>query len=144
MAEIYRYQAAGGVVIHAGKMLLLNRPKRHEIRLPKGHIDPGETPEVTALREAAEESGYDDLAIIADLGSQIVEFDLDNRHVIRTEFYFLMRLLSDRQISRPAHDTEQFKVRWTPVDEAIDLLTYAPEKSVAAKALTAAKAFPSL
>ncbi|CAN5488827.1 hypothetical protein BH10CHL1_BH10CHL1_01490 [soil metagenome] len=139
MAEIYRYTAAGGVVIHAGNMLLLDRPKRKEVRLPKGHIDPGETPEVTALRETTEESGYDDLEIAADLGSQIVEFEDEGRHVIRTEFYFLMRLLSDRQAARPSHDTEQFRVHWTPVAQTVDLLTYTPEKSVAAKAIAAAK-----
>ncbi len=141
MPKVERYKAAGGVVIHAGNMLLLDRPKRQEVRLPKGHIDPGETPEVTALRETAEESGYNDLAIVADLGSQIVEFDHDGRHIIRTEFYFLMRLLSDRQISRPVHDNEQFQAQWVPVAQAIDLLTYTPEKSVATKAIDAAKNF---
>jgi 8-oxo-dGTP pyrophosphatase MutT (NUDIX family) len=139
MPEIHRYNAAGGVVIHASSMLLLDRPGRDEVRLPKGHIDPGETPEATALRETMEESGYNDLAILADLGSQIVEFDHEGRHVIRTEFYFLMRLVSDRQVVRSPHDTEQFHIRWAPLEQAIDLLTYPAEKAVACKAIEAAK-----
>ena len=53
---IKRYETGGGVVVHEGKVLLLDRPKRGEVRLPKGHIDPGETPEMTALRETTEES----------------------------------------------------------------------------------------
>ena len=37
-----RYLAAGGVVIHDGRMLVLDRPSRGEVRLPKGHIEGGE------------------------------------------------------------------------------------------------------
>src|SRR5690349_21122258 len=103
MPEIHRYSAAGGVVIHRGQMLLLDRPGRQEIRLPKGHIEPGETPEVTALREVTEESGYNDLKIVTALGSQVVEFDHQGRHVIRTEYYFLMNLVSDQQAARDEH-----------------------------------------
>lgn len=138
MTEIHRYSAAGGVVIHADQMLLLDRPGRQEIRLPKGHIEPGETPEVTALREVAEESGYNDLKIVTALGSQVVEFDHQGRHVIRTEYYFLMDLVSDQQTVRDAHDTAQFQVRWTPLAEAVEQLTFAPEQAIARQAIAAA------
>lgn len=132
---VQRYSAAGGVVIDEGKMLLLDRPLRQEVRLPKGHIDPGETPDVTALRETAEESGYHDLAIVADLGSQVVEFDHQGEHFIRTEYYFLMHLLSHQQQMRPAQDAEQFRVLWTPIDQAVEQLTYGAEKAIARKAI---------
>lgn len=134
---VQRYSAAGGVVIDEGKMLLLDRPLRQEVRLPKGHIDPGETPDVTALRETAEESGYHDLAIVADLGSQVVEFDHKGEHFIRTEYYFLMHLLSHQQQMRPAQDAEQFRVLWTPIDQAVERLTYSAEKAIARKAIQA-------
>lgn len=134
---VQRYSAAGGVVIDEGKMLLLDRPLRKEVRLPKGHIDPGETPDVTALRETAEESGYHDLAIVADLGSQVVEFDHKGEHFIRTEYYFLMHLLSHQQQMRPAQDAEQFRVLWTPIEQAVDRLTYSAEKAIAHKAIQA-------
>ena len=64
------YVAAGGVIIRDGQMLLLDRPRRGEIRLPKGHVDPGETHDETALRESAEETGYADLEIVEDLGER--------------------------------------------------------------------------
>jgi 8-oxo-dGTP pyrophosphatase MutT (NUDIX family) len=69
------YRAAGSVVVQQGVIagldpdqryiLLLDRPGRNEVRLPKGHIDPGESVEATALRETTEESGYADLEVIA-------------------------------------------------------------------------------
>ncbi|NIV37291.1 MAG: NUDIX domain-containing protein, partial [Anaerolineae bacterium] len=58
------YQSAGGVVVTAAdEVLVLVRAKRlglddrPEIRLPKGHIEPGESPREAALREVCEESG---------------------------------------------------------------------------------------
>lgn len=130
-----RYTAAGGVVIHQAKVLLLDRPARGEIRLPKGHLEEGETPEITALRETVEETGYAELAIVADLGSQVVEFDYDGSHCVRTEHYFLMRLVSDRQVARNAHDSAEFNVLWSPLAQAVDRLSFASEKAVAHKAI---------
>lgn len=134
---IQRYATGGGVVIYQQQMLLLNRPARQEIRLPKGHIDPGETPVMTALRETKEESGYADLRILADLGSQVVTFQHKGRHYIRTEFYFLMTLESEIQVERPVEDATQFQALWTSLTEAVAMLTYEAEKNVARKAIDA-------
>jgi 8-oxo-dGTP pyrophosphatase MutT (NUDIX family) len=129
------YRAAGGVVVHDGKMLLLDRPARGEVRLPKGHIDPGEAPEETALRETTEESGYADLAILGELGERQVEFDFEGKHIIRTEFYYLMQLCSDATEQRSKKDAAQFKVLWLPTEEAVAALTYQAEQEVAQRAL---------
>lgn len=128
------YRAAGGVVIHQGWMLLLDRPSRGEVRLPKGHIEDGEDPQTAALREVTEESGYADLSVIAPLGSQTVEFDYDGGHVVREEHYFLMALASDAQARRSKKDAAQFSPVWQPVEEAIALLTFAAERAVAQRA----------
>jgi 8-oxo-dGTP pyrophosphatase MutT (NUDIX family) len=135
--QIRQYQTAGGVVIYNQQMLLLLRPKRQEIRLPKGHIDPEETPAVTALRETTEESGYADLVMLADLGSQIVTFDYQTQPYIRTEFYFLMTLQSQAQVERPLHDAMQFQVVWLPLAEGVAALTFEAEKNMARKAVEA-------
>ena len=133
-----RYSAAGGVVVHEGNVLLLLRPNRNEIRLPKGHIEEGEDPVTAALRETAEESGYDDLEIVADLGSKVVEFDYNGRHFVRTEHYFLMSLRSDRQCVRDAKDQAQFAVRWAPFNAALDELTFEAERETVRRAISAA------
>ena len=131
------YVAAGGVIIQDGQMLLLDRPRRGEIRLPKGHVDPGETNEETALRETAEETGYIDLEIVEDLGERIVEYDSEGRHYRRVEHYFLMRLFSDHQEPRSPKDEAQFRPFWVPMAEAVTALTYLAEQETAQRAITA-------
>lgn len=135
--EIQRYATGGGVVIYQQQMLLLDRPARQEVRLPKGHIDPGETPIVTALRETQEESGYADLQVLADLGSQVVTFQHHGQQYIRTEFYFLMTLQSKAQVARPTEDASQFQTIWLPLAEAVAALTFEAEKNIARKAIEA-------
>lgn len=134
------YTAAGGVVIHDGKMLLLDRPTRGEIRLPKGHIEAGETPMEAALRETEEESGYADLEVVTDLGSQVVEFVYKGNEVMRVEHYFLMRLRSDWQVPRNAQDHGQFRPLWLPIEDAPSQLTYAAEQETARRAIAAYRA----
>ncbi len=125
------------MVIHADRVLLLDRPDRHEVRLPKGHIDPGETPAETALRETAEESGYADLEILEDLGTDLVAFRYRDRDYLRTEHYFLMGLHSCTQVSRPCTDQAQFRPMWRSLAAAMPLLTFEAERRVLAKAIDA-------
>jgi len=74
---VVRYIAAGGVVVHDGRVLVLRRlsppsvpPTGGEVRLPKGHVEPGESVQAAALRETREESGYVNLVLQADLGTR--------------------------------------------------------------------------
>jgi 8-oxo-dGTP pyrophosphatase MutT (NUDIX family) len=136
-AEFYR--AAGGVVVRDNHMLLLDRPARGEVRLPKGHVEPGESPREAALRETREEAGYADLGIVADLGTQTSHFiNLQKGcEVTREEIYFLMHLQSEAQAARDEHDDAQFRVMWVPLDEAPARLTFETEREFARRAIRA-------
>jgi ADP-ribose pyrophosphatase YjhB (NUDIX family) len=125
--RITRYTAAGGVVVHGGRVLVLRRPGRGEVRLPKGHVEPGEGLRATALRETREESGYADLEVRAGLGTQVIEFDTEGRHVVRTEHYFLMALAGGADLASPAGE-EQFVPDWLSWDEALAALTFEAER----------------
>lgn len=133
------YSTGGGVVFKGNHFLLLARPKKAEIRLPKGHIDQGETSAATALRETMEETGYADLEIVADLGFALVEFEHEGKSFRRTEFYFLMELKSDRRVQQPKQDKAQFDPFWCSVAEGLQLLTYKEEQEVLKRGLDAWK-----
>jgi HAD superfamily hydrolase (TIGR01509 family) len=125
--ETVRYEAAGGVVVHAGRVLVLRRPGRDEVRLPKGHVEPEEDVPEAALRETREESGYQVLEILTDLGAQRVEFEHQGRRIVRHERYFLMGL-DGRPEQEPAEGEEQFEPWWVGWDEALSVLTFEAER----------------
>ncbi len=134
------YQASGGVVVDdSGRVLLLarhvvrNGVTVHEIRLPKGHIEAGESPEEAALREVCEESGYCHLQIVADLGEAHVSFDYRHKHVERDDRYYLMRLTRPEQGAQQFHNEHSEEALFIPfwaesLGAAEASLTYESEK----------------
>lgn len=129
------YMAAGGIIIHDEQMLLLDRPSRGEIRLPKGHVEQGESDADAALRETIEETGLAGLTVVADLGIQVVEFDYQGDHYRRTEHYYLMAKVGDATLPRSPKDTVDFQPFWARLEDALLLLTYPSEQFVAQKAI---------
>jgi 8-oxo-dGTP pyrophosphatase MutT (NUDIX family) len=115
-------------LVREGEVLLLWRSGRGEIRLPKGHVEPGESPWEAALRETREEGGVAHPRIVADLGQQQTEFDYDGFHVIRQEFYYLMALEDEEPFPRAPEDAAEFAPFWRPLAEAETLLTFPTER----------------
>jgi len=139
-----QHRTAGGVVVDGGGRLLAleRRVTRdgtpvHEIRLPKGHIDPGETPEEAAVREVREESGYQGLEITADLGEAESEYTFQGARHHRVERYFLMRLTDPgRGAPQPVGEEEAlFSPLWLDPGEAAERLTYPSEREFARRAV---------
>lgn len=142
------HRTAGGVVLDAeGRMLVLVRDVErdgktiHEVRLPKGHIDPGETEEQAARREVHEESGYGHVEILDDLGAAVSEFQFQGRDHRRTERYFLMRLTDPtRDAPQPTHaDEALFRPHWLAPEVAAKELSYASEQDFARRAIAQRK-----
>src|SRR3712207_7518516 len=68
--------------------------------LPKGHIEEGETPEDTAVREVAEETGIIG-EVLAPLGIIDFWFVAEGRRVHKTVHHFLLRAIGgDRKSTR--------------------------------------------
>src|ERR671938_363979 len=68
--------------------------------LPKGHIEAGETPEDTAVREVAEETGIVG-EVVAPLGIIDFWFVADGRRVHKTVHHFLLRAIGGGGGGRP-------------------------------------------
>ncbi len=144
--NVREYTAAGGVVRDdAGRVLLITRevPRTgspsHEVRLPKGHVEEGESDAEAALREVCEETGYCGLEIMADLGTALSEFDFKGEHVRRTEHYFLMRLTQpdpgEPHFPDPHSEEARFTALWTPdLAAAQAALTFSTEKQFVQRA----------
>lgn len=138
--ETIRYHAAGGILIDGGRVLLLRKPALGEVVLPKGHIEPGETPEQTALRETVEETGYRNLRVLADLGTEQAQYIHKGRQYIRDETYFLMALDGPEREAPEGyddaeHDRVTFELAWTPLADAPGLMSFEPARAFVRRAI---------
>jgi 8-oxo-dGTP pyrophosphatase MutT (NUDIX family) len=88
-------QRAGGLVFrNAGQQIeyLLVTSNSNPARwiIPAGHIEAGESPEMAALREVAEEAGVQ-AGIVADLGSYQYHWYRNNQKIMLNTQLFLMK-----------------------------------------------------
>ena len=133
--------SAGGVVVR----IVGGRPMVAAIRpqgkpagvwaLPKGNVDPDESPAETAIREVREETGVE-ARLVEKLGD--VKYVYTRRggvRVFKVVSFFLLRAGRGR-IGRIEErmKIEVAEARWLPLEEAPTLLTYGGEREMAAKA----------
>lgn len=108
----------------------------HEKRwqLPKGIIDPGETPEQAALREVREEAGID-CGLIAPI--DVIEYWFVDRRggepvrIHKSVHFFLMKYLSGDVAD---HDDEVAEARWVKIGDALNGLAFETERVCVQKA----------
>jgi 8-oxo-dGTP diphosphatase len=115
-----RIDAAGGVVVRDGRVLLVHRPRYDDWTFPKGKLDPGESFEEAAVREVEEETG-----MRCTLGDELpsARYDVGGRpKLVR---YWLMTPESEAAFE--AND-ETDDLRWLTPEDASGLLTYARDR----------------
>ena len=120
-----RTSSAGGVVLNPeGKVLVVSQ-HGNSWSMPKGHIEPGETPEQAARREIAEESGITQLELVKELGSyerfRIALGGGEDRTELKTIQLFLFR--TNQEILKPT-DPENPEALWLEKHRAAGLLTH--------------------
>src|SRR5215471_18812075 len=117
------------------------------IALPKGSIDPGETPEQTAIREVREETGVRAQMVekLADIRYIYVRNWGNRAKVSKTVSFFLLQYHSGRlgNIS-PAMRIEVNNAFWVPLEEAPSKLSYKGEREVAKSAIAYVERHPEL
>jgi 8-oxo-dGTP pyrophosphatase MutT (NUDIX family) len=102
------------------------------LALPKGHVDPGETPEQAALREVREETGMTG-ELVEQLGEVRYWYQRGGRKIPKLVTFFLFDYRSG---SEADHDTEVEEVRWLPLEEAVEQLSYKGEREMVERALS--------
>ena len=137
-----QYAAAGGVAIHEGQVLVIRKEWPPEIRLPKGHVEEGESLPDAALREVREETGFSGFGIAADLGTTRIEFDHPSRdeHISRDMTFFLLATDGTPPVREPqdAQDDGRFTPLWLTPVEAVANMTFDEEREFVRRALAAA------
>jgi 8-oxo-dGTP pyrophosphatase MutT (NUDIX family) len=119
---------AGGIVFRRDAdavryLMVTARRTPGEWVFPKGHIDPGETPEDAAVREVREETGV--RAEVVDAAGT-VSFPFRGK-TARVEM-FLMRCVAEG-----AAEEADRAVRWGTYDEVTALLTFANTRDLLAR-----------
>ena len=109
-------QAAGGIVVRregdALYVALAHEKSLDSYVLPKGHLDPGETPEQAAAREIEEEVGINDLTPVGPLG--VLERLSYNKLEWKTTHYFLF---TTEQVDAVPTDADSHEhMAWVPLD----------------------------
>ena len=129
--------SAGGLIVDRGGPVpqgaligRLDRRGRLLWSLPKGHIEEGETPEDTAVREVAEETGIIG-EVVAPLGIIDFWFVADGRRVHKTVHHFLLRAIGGALSDA---DIEVTEVAWVPLEELSGRLAYADERALVERA----------
>jgi 8-oxo-dGTP pyrophosphatase MutT (NUDIX family) len=128
--------SAGGVVVRGGDVVVIVPTRRaasgHKVlALPKGHVDPGETPAQAAEREVREEAGVE-ADLVGELGEVRYWYQRDGRKIPKLVTFFLFAY---RAGDVADHDDEVEEARWIPLGEAARTLTYKGEREMVVRAV---------
>jgi 8-oxo-dGTP pyrophosphatase MutT (NUDIX family) len=132
--------SAGGVAFRwrdsEPEMVIISVKPSLRWQLPKGIVDPGESPEMTAGREVREEAGIE-TELIALI--ETIEYwyrAVRNGKPVRYHKFVHFHLLRYLSGNVSDHDHEVAEARWVSFDEASEMLAFESERGVAEKALT--------
>lgn len=124
---------AGGIVMRGSgsalRVLLVTATRQPNLWVfPKGHIEPGETPEAAAAREVEEEAG-----VVATVSEPVGTLEFRNaRGMVRAQFY-LMRFVSE------GPPRENRRRAWFTIEEARQALVYEDSRLLVQRAAKQAR-----
>jgi mutator protein MutT len=127
--------SAGGVVVRGEDVAVIVPRRRGQsgqrvLALPKGHVDPGETPEQAATREVREEAGVE-AELVSKLDDVRYWYQRGGRRILKVVSFYLFEYRSG---SVEDHDDEVEEARWLPLEVAGRELSYKGERDMTEQA----------
>ncbi|HTZ86977.1 MAG TPA: NUDIX domain-containing protein [Solirubrobacteraceae bacterium] len=131
-----RERSAGGVVIRGSEVVVIVPTRRSSdgskvLALPKGHLDPGETPLQAAVREVREETGIVGEPV-TELGETRYWYRRDGRTIPKSVSFYLFKYIEGDTAD---HDDEVEEARWVELRQATRELSHAAEREMVARAI---------
>lgn len=123
--------AAGGVVftLKDGEPAVLLIYRNGVWDIPKGKLEKGESIEMCAAREVAEETGSELPMILSDLGTTYHEYIQKNTHFGKTTYWYSM-IFPRMGSFTPQTDEGIEQIEWVKLEEAINLVGFENLKEV--------------
>jgi 8-oxo-dGTP pyrophosphatase MutT (NUDIX family) len=103
-------------------------------QLPKGIVDPGESPQATAMREVREEAGVETESIRLIETIEYWYRSVKNGKPVRYHKFVHFYLLEYKSGDVADHDHEIEESRWVSFDAALEMLEFKSERDVVEKA----------
>lgn len=103
--------AAGTAIIRDGKLIALKLKNSGGYGFPCGKVDPGETFEAAAIRETAEETGYN----VSLTGPYFEEVDENNQRKCLTRIYLATAISKGERLHTHEGDVEEI-----PLEEIVN------------------------
>ena len=132
--------SAGGLVVSSENPNLValishkNRGGHEDWCIPKGHVEPGEDLDATAVREVFEETGIQG-KVLEKIGEISYSFRVGRKKIQKTVHHYLLSQTGG-ELSHLGDPTgEVLAVKWFPLDELGAILAHENERKVANKAL---------
>lgn len=125
--EVAREQTAGGIVFRRNPKnneleVLLTQDAKDRWTIPKGHIEEGETAKQTAVREVQEETGLQEMEVLAWLGKIHFRYRRQQSLILMSTQVYLIHALGDT--NKLSKEDWMNGIGWFKIMDTLDMIEY--------------------